>query len=57
MPHPVLSRNPLGQNAHFIESKPFCFCRSKQWLFIVFLSKRLDWAEVILSLSPNENFS
>ena len=36
-PRPVLWRNPLGRDSHYVESKPFLFCTSKQWLLIVFL--------------------
>ena len=36
-PRPVLWRNPLVRDSHYIESKQFLFCTSKQWLLIVFL--------------------
>ena len=43
---PVLRRNPLGRDSHYIESKQFSFRRSKQWLLIVFLWKeKKNWNE------------
>ena len=39
-PRPVLWRNPFVRDSHYIESKQFLFCTSKQWLLTVFLLKK-----------------
>ena len=36
---PILSRNPSYLNAHWIESKPFSFCRSKQWTWLILIRR------------------
>ena len=63
-PRPVLWRNPFVRDSHYIESKQFLFCTSKQWLLTVFLlkkkkkkKKKWRWYEVIKRLSPDEKFS
>ena len=38
-PRPILSRNPSYLNAHWIESKPFSFCRSKQWTWLILIRR------------------